>query len=63
MFIWNHRPTAIEKLKLKEWQKSMTEISDGEIISINPNLLENETDTIQNLPEVINNGGLSEESR
>ena len=60
MIFYSQRPSAIDRLKMKEWQKSMNEITDAEIISINPDPLRNITS--DNLPEVIENGGQSKES-
>lgn len=60
MIFYNQRPSAIDRLKMKEWQKSMSEITDAEIISINPDPLGNTTS--DNLLEVIENGGQSKES-
>jgi len=51
-----HRPrpeSLAERLRRKDWEKSLREITDAEIISINPNPLDNQKE----LPEKVENNG------
>lgn len=48
--------SIIERLKIKDWQKSMENISDAEIISIDPNPYNKEVSNDTSVTKVENNG-------
>lgn len=51
-----HHLSAIDKLKLKDWQKSMANITDAEIISFDPDPLKYHIQEV-NLPVKVENNG------
>lgn len=48
--------SIVERLKIKDWQKSMENISDAEIISIDPNPYNKEVSNDTSVIKVENNG-------